>query len=176
MKTRVNRNTVDLANFPDLIVIYLGMRVNTLRGVRTLISIGPRIARAVAEKPPGLLLHENFLFSLIPPHVGFRQYWRDFDSLENWARTLPHQGWWKEFLRDSGGAGFWHETYAMRGGIEAVYDDLPVPVGMMNFAPIMPARGPMFSARQRLHHEGAPRVDAPVSESEIYGGEGEPRP
>ena len=79
-----------------------------------------------------------------------RQYWRDLASLERWAREVPHQGWWREFLRDSSGTGFWHETYFMRGGIEAVYDDLRAPVGLMHVAPVVPAIGPMFSARERL--------------------------
>ena len=83
------------------------------------------------------------------------QYWRDFESLETWSRsTLPHQKWWKDFLRDPAGTGFWHETYFRRGGFEAIYDDVPVPVGMMHFAPNQPARGPMFSARQRLQKAG----------------------
>jgi hypothetical protein len=79
-----------------------------------------------------------------------RQYWRDLDSLERWTRELPHQQWWKEFLRDSAGTGFWHETYFMRGGIEAIYDDIDKPIGLMSFAPLEKARGRMFSARSRL--------------------------
>ena len=81
---------------------YLGMRVNEPRGVRTLISFGPKIRKSVEAQPDGLLLHENLLFSLFPPHAGMRQYWRDFDSLERWARSLPHQQWWQQFLRDRG--------------------------------------------------------------------------
>src|SRR5215469_6621513 len=98
----VNRATVDLAPYPNLVVIYLGMRVNSLRGLKTLMSFGPRISEAVAAKPDGLLLHENFIFSLFPPHAGMRQYWRDFESLETWARSLPHQQWWQNFVRDPG--------------------------------------------------------------------------
>jgi hypothetical protein len=26
-----------------------------------------------------------------PPHVGMRQYWRDFESLLAWTLTLPHK-------------------------------------------------------------------------------------
>ena len=85
----VNRQTVDLSGYPDLVVIYLGMRVNTLTGLKTAIGFGPNIDRAVAAKPDGLLLHENIMFSLFPPHLGMRQYWRDFDSLERWARSEP---------------------------------------------------------------------------------------
>lgn len=45
-----------------------------------------------------------------------RQYWRDVDSLLKWTRSDPHRQWWQEFLKDSGGTGFWHETYFRRGG------------------------------------------------------------
>ena len=65
-----------------------------------------------------------------------RQYWRDMESLLAWSRSEPHREWWKNFLRDSGGTGFWHETYLMQGGMEAVYDDIPQPIGMMRFAPV----------------------------------------
>src|SRR5437667_9335485 len=64
----VNRQTVDLSKYPDLVVIYLGMRMNMLRGLKTMIGFGPRIQQSVDAKPEGLLLHENLLFSLFPPH------------------------------------------------------------------------------------------------------------
>jgi hypothetical protein len=169
MKKRVDRRTVDLSNYPDLVVIYLGMRVNRLRGLKTLLSFGPRIQKAVAAQPDGLLLHENLLFSLFPPHAGMRQYWRDFESLERRARSLPHQQWWQEFLSDSAGTGFWHETYFMRGGMEAVYDDISVPIGLTYFAPVQEARGAMFSARKRLQLAGESEVAAPVTEEQFYG-------
>ena len=152
---KVNRQTVDLSGYPDLVVIYLGMRVNTLTGLKTLMGFGPQIERSVAAKPDGLLLHESFLMSLFPVHAGMRQYWRDFESLEKWTRSAPHRDWWTKFLKDSGGTGFWHETYLRRGGIEAIYDDVPVPVGMMKFAPIKDARGPMFSSATRAGRASA---------------------
>jgi hypothetical protein len=165
-RTGVQRQTVDLVQFPDLVVIYLGMRVRRLRGLRKLLKTGRQIQAGVAQHPEGLLLHENFVFSLVPPHVGMRQYWRDLDALERWTRELPHQQWWKEFLRDSAGTGFWHETYFMRGGMEAIYDDLTKPVGMMAFAPLEKARGKMFSARSRLGL-GDSLVSAVIPEAEL---------
>src|SRR5580704_3658358 len=111
MAAKVSRITVDLTGYPKLVVIYLGMRVNSLRGLATLFGFGPKIAASVDAQPDGLLLHENFLFSLFPPHAGMRQYWRNMESLLAWTRSEPHQQWWKSFLRDSGGTGFWHETY-----------------------------------------------------------------
>ena len=166
MPPKVKRTTVDLSRYPDLVVIYLGMRVNSLRGLKTVLQFGPRISAAVAARPSGLLVHEGMLFSLFPLHVGMRQYWRDFESLETWARSMPHQKWWQSFLRDSGGTGFWHETYFLKGGMEAIYDDMPKPVGLMQFAPQAQARGPMFSARKRAGIAGEPRVAAPVDEEQ----------
>jgi hypothetical protein len=164
--TSVNRQTVDLSEFPDLVVIYLGMRVRAVRGLGKLFQTGRQIQAGVAQGPDGLLLHENFVFSLVPPHFGMRQYWRDLDALERWTRELPHQQWWKDFLRDSSGTGFWHETYFMRGGMEAIYDDMDKPVGMMSFAPFERARGRMFSARSRLGL-GEPRVSAVIPEDAL---------
>lgn len=167
MSTPVERRTVDLSQYPNLVVIYLGMRVNRLAGLKMLFGFGPRISRSVAAHPDGLLLHENFIFSLFPMHAGMRQYWRDMESLLGWSRSEPHRLWWRNFLRDSGGTGFWHETYTMQGGMEAIYDDVAEPIGFMRFAPIKPARGPMFGAAHRVAkpYSGEPAV----SEKELYG-------
>jgi hypothetical protein len=167
---KVSRQTVDLSAFPDLVVIYLGMRVNAWFGLKKLVGLGPQIKNSVKQKPDGLLLHEDFFFSLIPLHVGMRQYWRDFDALEAWSRSTPHREWWQEFLRSSGGTGFWHEAYFMRGGMEAVYDDVPGRLGFGQFAPLLPARGRMFSARDRARLEGEPELDPPIKEEELYTG------
>jgi Domain of unknown function (DUF4188) len=171
MPTKVNRQTVDLAQYPDLVVVYLGMRVNRLTGLKTLIGFGPRISGSVAAAPDGLLLHENFVFSIFPMHAGMRQYWRDMDSLLAWTRSDPHREWWKNFLRDSGGTGFWHETYMRKGGMEAIYDDVAKPIGFMRFAPVLPARGTMFGA---AHRAGNTYSAQPVlSEQQLYGRESE---
>jgi Domain of unknown function (DUF4188) len=166
MLTRVDRRTVDLSPYPDLVVIYLGMRVNRLTGVKTLLGFGPKISASASAKPDGLLQHETLLYSFFPMHVGMRQYWRDVESLLKWTRSDPHRQWWKGFLKESGGTGFWHETYFRKGGMEAIYDDLPQPLGFAAFAPVLLARGPMFGAAARSgshFHE-----DPVLSEDELY--------
>ena len=171
MASHVDRRTVDLSAFPDLVVIYLGMRVRTFAGIRTLLGLGPQIDRAGAGRPDGLLHFENnIIFRLFPLHLGMRWSWRDLESMERWTRSEPHRIWWQKFLRDSGGTGFWHETYFMRGGMEAIYDDVnPPPVGFQAFAPARAARGPMFSARTRLHVAGeTPSPPADVAEQDLY--------
>jgi hypothetical protein len=85
------RRTVDLSAFPDLVVVYLGMRVNAFTGIKTLLGMGPQIERSHKAMPDGLLLHEDMLYSLFPPHLGMRQYWRDFAALEAWTRSDPHR-------------------------------------------------------------------------------------
>lgn len=171
MPPHVDRRTVDLSAYPDLVVIYLGMRVRTLAGIKTLLGLGPQIEKAGAGRPEGLLHYENnIIFSLLPLHLGMRWYWKDFASMERWARSEPHRVWWQDFLRSSGGTGFWHETYFMRGGMEAIYDDVNrPPIGFQAFAPGLPARGPMFAARGRLHlQDEAPAQPAGVGERDLY--------
>jgi hypothetical protein len=155
------------------VVVYLGMRVRRLAGIKTLFGLGPQIERSWREQPDGLLRHERIVWSLRPPHIGMRQYWRDLESLERWTRSEPHRRWWLDFMRDTGGTGFWHEAYFMRGGIDAIYDDVGAPLGLATFAPTAAARGQMFSSRHRAGREG----DAPqpvVPEREIYGAQAVP--
>jgi hypothetical protein len=165
-KNRITRQTVDLSAWPDLVVIYLGMKARTLGGLLTIGKLGPQIQASVAAGPDGLLLHETFLMSLLPVHVGMRQYWRDLDCLERWTREGAHKGWWTSFLKDPGGTSFWHETYRKAGGFEAIYDALDDPVGLLKFAPSLAAKGPMLSARARLE-PGAVAPAAPVPEAEL---------
>jgi hypothetical protein len=165
---KVRRQTVDLTGHPDLVVVLLGMQVKTLRGVRTVAWFGPRIQRAVQPRPDGLLFHQLFVFGLLPLHVGIRQYWRDFDALERWVRAEPHRSWWRELLRGGSGTAFWHESYFMRGGMEAIFLDLDRPTGLLSFTPATEARGAMFSARRRLRVAGEEPAPPALSEQELY--------
>ncbi|WP_230329568.1 phenylacetaldoxime dehydratase family protein [Nocardia aurantiaca] len=159
--------TADLSEYPDLVVILLGMRVRTPRGILRLLGVGPKLYRSHHDRPDGLLSHEDVVWSLWPPHWGARQYWRDLESLERWTRSEPHRQWWQRFLRDSGGTGFWHEAYFARGGIDSVYDDMSAPAGLARFAPTVPARGRLFSTRGRVRGT-APEIAPAVTESALY--------
>ena len=54
----------------------------------------------------------------------------------------------------------------MRGGMEAIYDDVAKPIGFMAFAPVKAARGAMFGATHRA--ATAHDVEPVVSEKELY--------
>jgi hypothetical protein len=135
-------------------------------GLVTVVRLRRHVLRAVAAKPDGLLLHESFYLSLFPLHVGLRQYWPDFDALERWARTSPHREWWKSYIRNPRGTGFWHETYSA-GPVSKPF--------MMRCAnrpdscvsrPARPAAGRFFSARKRLRLTSAP----PANHDELSSG------
>lgn len=176
MTRTIQQRTVDLSGYPDLVVIYLGMQVRALRGVPTLLGFVRPIRRSAEAQPDGLLLHEWLTYSLFPLHAGMRQYWRDFDSLERWARTSDaHSGWWRAFVQDHKGTAFWHETYFKRGGMEAIYANptepenrrSPAPFtgprqGFYAFAPVVAPQGSMTPARRRLRLEGDELAEAPV--------------
>jgi hypothetical protein len=166
--TRPVRQTADLDGYPDLVVIYLGLRAGSPRGILTILKYGRRIRAAAAARPDGLLRNEMLAWGLAPPHLGMRQYWRDFDALERWARSEPHAGWWRAMLSDPAGTGFWHETYFARGGMESIFLDMP-PAGFTAFAPAVNARRSLFSARRRLRLAGGDAAAPPVSEQEFYG-------
>jgi hypothetical protein len=148
-----SRQSVDLSAYPDLIVIMLGFRVSALRGFASLLGIGKGLRAIAANSPEGLLAHEQCLFAL--NHVGIRQYWRDLESLERFTRSAPHAGWWRDFAKLSRGAGFWHETYARNGAMEALYANMPSPMGFGRFAPPLDPVGPFLTARARMGRKAA---------------------
>jgi hypothetical protein len=59
----------------------------------------------------------------------------------------------------------------MRGGIEAIYDDLAsTDLGLLAFAPRVPARSGTFSSRRRLQRSGKEMTPPEgTSESELHG-------
>ena len=141
-----SRRSVDLSGYPDLIVVYLGYRASNLRALRKLVGMARGLRQVKRHKPDGLLSHEDMWFGFM--HPGFRQYWRDFESLEAFTRASMHKGWWSDFARDPQG-GIWHETYRLRGGMEAIYSGVPA-MGLASFAPERAPEGSFMRARERI--------------------------
>lgn len=117
----------------DFVVFLIGMRINELRKVGqwwpTFVAM-PRMLRELSADPSsGLLAYRLVLASPISPMVV--QYWRDFESLEAFARDAArsHLPAWKAFRAatgDSGDVGIWHETYRVRAGeYESIYGNVP---------------------------------------------------
>jgi len=148
MQAKSIRRSVDLSAYPDLVVVYLGLRLTGLKGVRTMLGIGRGLGEIARDKPDGLLAHETVIYGWL--HTGMRQYWRDMESLERFTRSEPHKTWWRTFMHDTGGTGFWHEACARKGGMEAIYIGMPAPLGFGAFAPERAPEGPFMTARDRL--------------------------
>jgi hypothetical protein len=53
MRTCVERRTVNLSAYPDLVVVYLGMRVNRITGIKTPLGFGPKISSSATAQPDG---------------------------------------------------------------------------------------------------------------------------
>ena len=70
MSTRVDRKTVDLSGYPELVVVYLGMRVNRLTGMKTLLGFGPQISDSVAARPDGIAATREYGLFAIPSPRG----------------------------------------------------------------------------------------------------------
>jgi hypothetical protein len=146
--TRPVRTSVALENYPDLIMILLGFHARSARALPALARIGRGLNRIRRSPPDGLLRHEGFLLGW--NHLGFRQYWRDRPALDAFTRSSPHSDWWRYFLNDPHGSGFWHEAYHAQGGVEAIYVAMPTPVGLAGFAPSRAPTGPFMTAADRL--------------------------
>ena len=163
----VDRRTVDLTAYPNLVVVYLGMRV---RRPRDAAAVGDRAAdqKVLEAATRWPLVARGHHLVADPAAPRYARVSADLESLERWTRSEPHKLWWQGFLARSGGIGFWHETYFMRGGMEAIYDDVEPEIGFARFAPLGFARGARFSARRRAGHGEQPTVQPVITEADYY--------
>ncbi len=116
----------------DFVVFLIGMRANRPWKVRKTLAVAramPPIIKDLEEHPEkGCLGTRQALFSPIAPLVI--QFWRDFESLERYAKDdMLHSEPWKRFFKVvglGGDVGIWHETFKVRAGeYESVYGNMP---------------------------------------------------
>ena len=164
-----NRMTVDLTDYPDVVVLYLGIKVNKLRGTGRVVKMRAQLNEMVKHPPDGMMAHESFWWSFFPLHVGFRQFWRDPDSLDRYAHTSEHRDWWSKFLGDGAAlTSAWHEAYFSGGGRDLLYTDMNNEVGWARFAPTLVARGQSYSSRGRAGVAETGVAQPAVTESGFY--------
>lgn len=145
------------AHSGPLVVFLIGMRINHFRRIGKWLPVframGPMIRELSMNPDSGFLGTEYALCS--PRQILLIQYWRDFDSLEAYARDRDAQNCpaWTEFNRrigNDGTVGIYHETYAVAGGAhETVYANMP-PFGLARFSGSVPATGSRNAARERM--------------------------
>lgn len=148
----------------DFVVLLIGMRFNRFWKVHAWLPV----ARAMfgmlrwLDKHPevGCLGHHQY----VGPTTLMVQYWRDFESLNRFARdaSMPHVGPWRAFnkaVRDSGDVGIYHETYRVRAGeYEAIYGNMPA-FGLAAAANHVPVARRGQSAAGRLGMPDEPLVE-----------------
>ncbi|GIX18662.1 MAG: transcriptional regulator [Erythrobacter sp.] len=145
------------AHSGPLVVFLIGMRINHFHKITrwwpVMRAMGPMLRELAANPQSGFLGSEVALCSL--RQIILIQYWRDFDSLEHYARDRDALHWpaWTAFNRaigSDGSVGIYHETYCVAAEAhETVYANMP-PFGLARFAGSLPATGSRNKARSRM--------------------------
>jgi hypothetical protein len=140
----------------DFVVFLIGMRINK--------PLKPHKWFPAVMAMPKMLKELNALPSeetgfLGATGVGFGailQYWRSFEHLERYARSMDHAHFpaWVAFNKrmktNRADVGIWHETYLVKAGqYETVYSGMP-PFGLGKASELLPATGTRSEARARL--------------------------
>ncbi len=140
-----------------LVVFVIGMRINHFhklgKWLPVIRAMGPMIAELSRDPQSGFLGTEFMLKSVRT--IVLLQYWRDFDSLERYARARDHKHWpaWTAFNKavgSDGTVGIFHETYAVPDrATETLYGNMP-PFGLGKISGVVPATGSRNEARSRM--------------------------
>ena len=140
-----------------LVVFVIGMRINYFHKVGKWLPViramGPMVEELTRDKDSGFLGSETMLRDLRT--IVLLQYWRNFDSLEAYARAREHKHWpaWTAFnkaIGNDGTVGIFHETYVVpEHGSETVYANM-VPFGLGKASGVVPATGSRNEARSRM--------------------------
>ena len=164
MRVHPGRFTADIEG--DFVVFLIGMRFNKAWKVNKWWPVAtamPKMLKVLDQHPElGCLGYQQW----IGRTTLLVQYWRDFASLDRFARDkdLPHLEPWRRFnraVRDSGDVGIWHETFRVHAGeYEAIYGNMPV-FGLAAAAGHVPASAKANTAAARI---GAATIDEPVVE------------
>ncbi len=164
MTIHPGRYTADVGR--DFVVFLIGMRFNQPLKVRSwlpVVSAMPKMLKSLGQHPELGCLGTLQYFGRTTLIV---QYWRDFDSLDRFARDkdLPHLEPWRRFnraARASAAVGVWHETYRVAAGqYEAIYANMPA-FGLAKATSHVPVASKGNFAPARL---GLPSTDEPTVE------------
>ena len=145
------------AHSDSIVVFLIGMRINHFLRLGKWLPVAramPAMLRELRADPGSGFLGAELLLG--GPRILFTlQYWRDFDSLEAYARDRDRQHWpaWTAFnkaIGDNGSVGIFHETYCVdRGRFETIYGNMP-PYGLGRVSGLVPATGSRNAARERM--------------------------
>ena len=150
-----------LWEFPNLCIALFGIQFHTEEGRRLYEEAGIGLeldASMVEAREHGLLLNRPMD---TPEGPLLMQYWRSFDELYRWARSMPHARWWRWLVEHSGsGVGFYHELYLAKTA-EAIYEHGTTPVGPALFCSTEQIKAGKGGSpkRQRRFADAAAKMD-----------------
>ncbi len=140
-----------------LVIFIIGLRINRFwrpgKWLPVARAMGPMVTELSRDPDSGFLGAEQML--QFPRTVLLLQYWRDFASLEAYARDRERLHWpaWTAFNKavgSDGTVGIFHETYCVdAGGHETIYANMPQ-FGLGKVAGTAPATGSRNEARSRM--------------------------
>lgn len=140
-----------------VVVFVIGMRINNFlkfgKWLPVAKAMRPMIEELAAQPDSGFLGAETLRQGMRT--VLLIQYWRDFDSLESYARDREQKHWpaWLAFnkaIGSDGTVGIFHETYTVpAGGYETIYGNMP-DWGLGKVRGLVPATGSRNEARDRM--------------------------
>ncbi|GAA1005382.1 MULTISPECIES: DUF4188 domain-containing protein [Streptomyces] len=144
----------------DVVVLLIGMRINSFAAVRSWWPVAramrPMLAELSRDPDSGLLGYRILLAGL--REVQLVQYWESKEKLFAYAAApdRSHHPAWAAFNRrlreGKGGVGMWHETYVVpAGSYEAIYVNMPESGlgGALGVVPVA-RRGDRAAARLRI--------------------------
>lgn len=148
----------------DFVVFLIGMRFNSPWRVDKWLPVAtamPKMLEVLDRHPElGCLGYQSWAGRT----TLMVQYWRDFESLNRFARDrdLPHLEPWRRFNKLVGASrhvGIWHETYQVRAGeYEVIYTNMPA-FGLAKAATHVPVAKRGQSAAGRLGGPDEPALD-----------------
>ncbi|OYU33403.1 DUF4188 domain-containing protein [Novosphingobium sp. PASSN1] len=155
--SKITPGRMTAAHQGSVVVFLIGMRINHFHKVGkwlpVLRAMGPMLEELHQDPDSGFLGSEFMLRNLRT--VVLVQYWRDFDSLEAYARARGRKHWpaWTAFNKavgNDGTVGIFHETYVVpEHGSETIYANM-VPFGLGKVSGTVPATGSRNEARSRM--------------------------
>jgi hypothetical protein len=155
--SKITPGRMTAAHQGSVVVFLIGMRINNFRKVGkwlpVLRAMGPMLNELYRDPESGFLGSEFMLRNLRT--VVLMQYWRDFDSLEGYARARDRKHWpaWTAFNKavgSDGTVGIFHETYLVPAhGSETIYANM-TPFGLGKVSGTVPATGSRNEARSRM--------------------------
>lgn len=139
----------NLWEHPNLCVSLFGVQFHTPDGQQRYAASGinEEMFPALEAARSAGFLHIEFLQN--ESNAVLLQYWRSYDELDQWARTLPHMRWWRWLLENVGeDLSFFHEIYQPMKA-EAIYEKGCRPFGAAAFTTMSPVEAGSGQSKQR---------------------------